>query len=119
MSFPYYYDPRVLYLSANQPPRSAVPYQISSLAIENELNLGRSGHFYRTHINGYGTAQVQLLSYDPVNELVHINLQLFNGSFRKMEIHPADLVGLTYLGPVPPKPLTPFCAVNPWHPACQ
>ncbi|MBP1947164.1 hypothetical protein [Virgibacillus litoralis] len=75
--------------------------QTSPAFIEQQLTLGRLGHFYRVNILGNDEI-VQLVSWDPNTQVVGINM---NGTYRQFD--PNDLTGMSYIGPQIPQPQTP------------
>jgi hypothetical protein len=75
-------------------------YFLPQATIQDQINQGRTGHYFSSQIPGYGQGQVtwQLIGLTPTG-MVQMNI---NGQFT--QVHKDDIVGLTYLGPTAPQP---------------
>ncbi|MCM3784741.1 hypothetical protein M3231_17385 [Neobacillus mesonae] len=109
-------------------------YLLPSNFFQDEINRGRTGHYYRSVIPGYGQVTWQLLGYAPpvppnTSGIVSLNLVLPNGSVQFMQVSNVDIIGAQYLGPTlptptplpapTPPPRPPYCSFMWWLPECQ
>ncbi|MTT31508.1 hypothetical protein GMB86_05705 [Terrilactibacillus sp. BCM23-1] len=107
------------------------PSLIPQATIQQEINLGRTGHYYRTRLASFGQMMtIQLLGFNPATGMVNMNVYIpAQRQWVFHQEHNTDLFGLTYLGPTPPSlpgqggpggsPRPPWCAYFPWHPWCR
>ncbi|MBU7316121.1 hypothetical protein [Paenibacillus oleatilyticus] len=92
----YYYDPYFF----TRPPQ-LVPHMLPVATIQQQISLGRTGHFFRSFVTGFGQIKFQLLGLNPVTGMVQINIVNPFGGYQFAEVHNNDFVGLIYLGPTP------------------
>lgn len=78
------------------------PMLMPGASIQKEINLGRTGHFYKTSTPELPDIQVQLLGYDPATQVVTVNLFNSFGVFMGYYLIPSDRLGfLQYIGTMP------------------
>ncbi|BBN97804.1 hypothetical protein [Sporolactobacillus terrae] len=120
-----------IYVDEREQPQ---PFFIPPNAIQQELNRGRRGHFYRTRLASYNQMMlIQLLGINQNTGMVSMNVYLpWQRRWVQHQEHFSDMSGLTYVGPTPPpgvpfpRPTQPprpprpwWCPQFPWHPACR
>lgn len=146
----YFYDPYGYYNgnqfneNAYDPYREQMPTLLPTATIENEIKLGRTGHYYRTRLASFGElVTIQLLGINPTTGMVSMNVYMpQTGQWMFHQEHKSDMFGLTYLGPTPPPlggqggtqgggpggtqgggqgtgtPRPPWCQQYSWFPGC-
>jgi pimeloyl-ACP methyl ester carboxylesterase len=98
--------------------------------LNTQLTQGRVGHYFKSHIPGFGMVTWQLISFTPPaagadigSGTVSMNIINPNGSSQFTQVSNQDLVGLQYIGPSLPQPVSQpipsWCLWYPAHPSCQ
>lgn len=102
-------------------------YLVPLTYFQEQIKLGRQGHFYKTRIADPASMPVvvQLFGIDAGNKMVQLNVFSSDGTIELQSFSENDLYGITYLGPIAPPPQPkpqshrpPWCAQYPWGPGC-